>query len=121
MCLPSPAFCRLVNPNSTGRNRLCQPHYRAIGRCGNPGVPVLFGGNNLPPLVEIGLTDLPKSKGAMAWHPRCTPRDDTLALLSGVLSLGVPWHHQILAHQLTLSQPWGTDYAHLITTGSSGF
>ena len=27
----------------------------------NPGVPVLFGGHNLPPLVEIGLTDLPKS------------------------------------------------------------
>ena len=23
-------------------------------------VPVLFGGHNLPPLVEIGLTDLPK-------------------------------------------------------------
>ena len=30
------------------------------------GVPVLFGGHNLPPLVEIGLTDLPKSGGAMA-------------------------------------------------------
>ena len=32
----------------------------------NPGVPVLFGGHNLPPLVEIGLTDLLKSGGAMA-------------------------------------------------------
>ena len=30
------------------------------------GVPVLFGGHNLPPLAEIGLTDLPKSGGAMA-------------------------------------------------------
>ena len=31
---------------------------------------VLFGGNNLPPLVEIGLTDLPK----FGCHG--TPRDD---------------------------------------------
>ena len=31
---------------------------RAVGRSENPGVPVLFGGHNLPPLVEIGLTDL---------------------------------------------------------------
>ena len=31
-------------------------------------MPVLFGGHNLPPLVEIGLTDLPKFVG--------TPRDD---------------------------------------------
>jgi hypothetical protein len=29
-------------------------------------VPVLFSGNKLPPLVEIGLTDLPKFGGAMA-------------------------------------------------------
>ena len=29
-------------------------------------MPVLFGGHNLPPLAEIGLTDLPKSGGAMA-------------------------------------------------------
>ena len=41
---------------------------RAVGRSENPGVPVLIGGHNLPPLVEIGLTDLPKSGGAM--HPR---------------------------------------------------
>jgi hypothetical protein len=33
-------------------------------------VPVLFGGYNLPPLVEIGLTDLPKFGGAG------TPRDN---------------------------------------------
>jgi hypothetical protein len=39
-------------------------NYRAVGRSENPGVPVLFGGHNLLPLVEIGLTDLPKS-----WHP----------------------------------------------------
>ena len=46
---------------------------RAVGRSENPGVPVLFGGHNLPPLVEIGLTDLPKFGGAMAPG---TPRDD---------------------------------------------
>ena len=34
---------------------------------------------------------------------------------------GVPWHTQILADQLTLFQPEGTDYAHLITTGTPGF
>ena len=37
---------------------------RAIGRSENPGVPVLFGGHNLPLLVEVGLTDLPKSGDA---------------------------------------------------------
>ena len=33
----------------------------------------------------------------------------------------VPWHPQILADQLTLSQQGGVDYAHLITTGPHGF
>ena len=43
---------------------------------------------------------------------------------SGLSSLGVPgvpWHTQILADQLTLFQPGGTDYAHLITTGTPRF
>ena len=44
----------------------------AVGTSENPGVPVLFGGHNLPPLAEIGLTDLPKSGGASPG----TPRDD---------------------------------------------
>ena len=38
---------------------------------------------------------------------------------SGLSSLGVPsvpWHTHILADQLTLFQPGGTNYAHLITT-----
>ena len=35
--------------------------------------------------------------------------------------LGVPWRPQILADQLTLYQPGGADYAHHITTGTSGF
>ena len=34
---------------------------------------------------------------------------------------GVPWHTQILADQLTLFQPGGTDYVHLITTGTPIF
>ena len=34
---------------------------------------------------------------------------------------GVPWHTQILADHLTLFQPGGTDFAHLITTGTPGF
>ena len=39
---------------------------RAVARSENLGVPVLFGGHNLSPLVEIGLTDMSKSGGAMA-------------------------------------------------------
>ena len=34
---------------------------------------------------------------------------------------GVPWHTQILADQVTLFQPGGTNYAHLITIGTPGF
>ena len=43
------------------------------------------------------------------------------ALSSGLSSLDVPWNTQILADQLTQFQPGGTDYAHLITTGTPGF
>ena len=39
---------------------------RAVVRSENPGKSVLFAGHNLPTLVEIGLTDLPKFRGAMA-------------------------------------------------------
>ena len=45
-------------------------------------------------------------------------------VLSGLSSLGVPgvpWHTQYLADHLTLFQPGGTDYTHLITTGTPGF
>ena len=34
----------------------------------NPVVPVLFGGHTLPPLVEIGLTDLQKT-GVREYRP----------------------------------------------------
>jgi hypothetical protein len=43
---------------------------------------------------------------------------------TGVSSLGVsgvPWHTPILVDQLALFQPGGTDYAHLITTGTPRF
>ena len=47
-----------------------------------------------------------------------------ITLNAGLSSLGVPgvpWHTQILVDQLTLFQPVGTDYAHLIATGTAGF
>ena len=39
---------------------------RAIARSENPGGHIVLGGDNVPPLVEIGLTDLPKTGGAKA-------------------------------------------------------
>ena len=45
-----------------------------VGRSENPGMPVLFGVHYLPSLVEIGLTDLPKSGGCHGMPG--TPRDD---------------------------------------------
>ena len=53
------------------RSRTTLTSNRAVRRSENPAVPVLFGGHNLP-LVEKGLTDLPKSRGAMA-PPGTTP------------------------------------------------
>ena len=40
--------------------------FRAVARFENPGGLVVLGGDNVPPLVEIGLTDLPKTGGATA-------------------------------------------------------
>ena len=40
-----------------GQHTTVTAYTRAVGRSENPGVPVLFGGHNLPPLVEIELTD----------------------------------------------------------------
>ena len=36
---------------------------RAVARSENPGELVVLDGENVPPLVEIGLTDLPKMGG----------------------------------------------------------
>ena len=45
--------------------------YILLSRSENSGVPLLFGGHNLPPpMVEIGLTDLP-NRGTPGF-----PRDD---------------------------------------------
>ena len=37
-----------------------------------------------------------------------------IVLLTGLLE---PWHSQVLANQLTLSQPGGVDYVHQIANG----
>ena len=39
---------------------------RAVARSENPGGLVVLGGDNVSPRVEIGLTDLPKTGGALA-------------------------------------------------------
>ena len=39
---------------------------RHATRVKNPGGCIVLGGDNVPSLVEIGLTDLPKSGGARA-------------------------------------------------------
>ena len=43
-------------------------HFRAVARSENPGGLVVLGGDNVSPLVEIGLTDPPKSGGG-GWPP----------------------------------------------------
>ena len=63
-------------------------------------------------------------KGGIEILNNVTNRPIVLHLRTGVSSLGVqgvPWHTQILADQFTLFQPGGTDYAHLITTGTPRF
>ena len=42
---------------------------RAVARSENPGWHALLGGDNVPPLVEIGLTDLSKSGGHVPPRP----------------------------------------------------
>ena len=53
---------------------------KALRRSEYPGVPVLFGGHNLPPLVEKGLPDLPKPGLG-------SPGDDTALPFQGGLEL----------------------------------
>ena len=48
-------------------SKLVQNQYRAVARSENPGGHLILGGDNVPPpLLEIGLTDMPKFEGAMA-------------------------------------------------------
>ena len=45
--------------------------FRAVARSENPGGHIVLGGDNVPPLVEIGLTDLSKSGGGGHRPPAC--------------------------------------------------
>ena len=47
-----------------------QIHYRAVARSENPGGPVVMGGDNVSPLVEIGLSDLPNTGRVKAPPPQ---------------------------------------------------
>ena len=51
--------------------------YRHVSRSENLGGRVVLGGDNVPPLVKIGLTDLPKTGGAYA--PPASPFDTCLS------------------------------------------
>ena len=48
----------------------------------------------------------------------CSVLDKLLTLHA--IKITLPWQPQILADQLTLSQPGGADYAHHITTATPG-
>ena len=75
LCLVAPNFFRQcpkkhstttlqkIHDRGIRRSENLEDVGRAVGRSENLGVPVLFGGHNLPPLVEIGLTYLHKSGG----------------------------------------------------------
>ena len=45
---------------------MSEKYCRAVTRSENPGGHIVLGGDNVPPLVEIGLTDLSKSGWAQA-------------------------------------------------------
>ena len=64
----APKCLQVIEP--LGRLVACS--IRAIGRSENPGVLVFYVVDIICPLVEIGLTDLPNSRVAMALtrHPR---------------------------------------------------
>ena len=71
-CLSS---ARLEPENSSSGSSLVIIYYRAVARSENPGGHVVLGGNNVPPpLVEIGLADLPKSVWGGGTAPPRPPR-----------------------------------------------
>ena len=50
--------------------------HRSVARSENLGGHIELGGDNVPPLVEIGLTDLAKSGGHVPpWPPACDGPD----------------------------------------------
>jgi hypothetical protein len=62
----SSTICTKFNVQIGGGRHFKEFGLRAVRRSENLGVPVLFGGHNLPPLFDIGLTDLPKFGVPMA-------------------------------------------------------
>ena len=62
--------------------------FRAVGRTEILEMPVLYGGHNLPPLVEIGLTDQPKIGGTMAPPAPLRQTEQQSRLTCGVLTDG---------------------------------
>ena len=81
-------------------------------------------GLKICPLVEIGLTAFYSNPDNTTVLP-VKPMMAAPLLYAGLSSLGVPpgvpWHPQILAEQLTLSQPRGADYAHQIILAPPDF
>ena len=51
----------------------------------------------------------------------CLTLNEFRILMQALGVPGVPWHTQILIDQLTLFQPGGKDYAHLIIIGTPEF
>ena len=60
---------------------------RAVTRSENPGGHVILGGDNVPPLVEIGLTDLTKSGGHGPPGPLACDGPATVQQKGGVLKV----------------------------------
>jgi hypothetical protein len=81
---------RRVNMSFTQHFIKCV-HDRAVAGSKNPGGLVVLGGDNVPPLVEIGLTDLTKTGGAKAplappWRRPCMSFTQHFAAISQVFS-----------------------------------
>ena len=65
---------------------------RAVARSENLGGHVILGGDNLPPLVEIGLTDLTKSGGGTS-PPACDGPGDYYIRMNFFKFLTFIWVH----------------------------
>ena len=63
----------------------------------------------------VALTHPPSKQVKATLPPRAVPPTQASR------SMGLPWHPQIVADQLTLSPTEGADYAHQITTSTPGF
>ena len=69
---------------------MCSYLHRAVARSENPGGLVILGGENVPPLVEIGLTDLPKT--GLATGLRLFKNPKMLNYLYGLL---ICWYNSV--------------------------